>query len=171
MIFRKIGDPNNPLDSLENRANRMNTYQVHVVARRCAGVRDHACARFLRPWNAATAVRLNRRVSPRSVDRATDCCYTAAIGIVSSRPVPSDFVWDGARPVDHRGICSSIIPAAIAPGSSSSIIIILGDLRSSVSFHHEIRSHSDPLVTWKLERSFLIATPFFGETWMDGFSS
>lgn len=31
---------------------RMNTYQVHVVARRCAAVRDHACARFLRPWNA-----------------------------------------------------------------------------------------------------------------------
>lgn len=83
---------NNPLDSLENRANRMNTYQVHVVARRCAGVRDHACARFLRPWNAATAVRLNRRVSPRSVDRATDCCYTAAIGIVSSRPVPSRLI-------------------------------------------------------------------------------
>lgn len=38
----------------------MNTYQVHVVARRCAAVRDHACASFLSPWNAVTAVRLNR---------------------------------------------------------------------------------------------------------------
>lgn len=30
----------------------------------------------------------------------------------------TDFVWDAAQPVDHRGICSSIIAIVIVPSSS-----------------------------------------------------
>lgn len=145
---------------------RMNTYQVHVVARRCAAVRDHACARFLRPWNAVTAVRLNRWVS---LDRGPVDCYPAAIGIVSS-----DFVWDAARPVDHRGICSSIIPAAIATANGRSILLAFRVLSSTGATYDDdedgrgsflstsrIRATSKELqriqctlVTWKLEQAF-----------------
>jgi len=37
----------------------MNTYQVHLVARRCMLVREHARAMFLPLENVGTAVRLN----------------------------------------------------------------------------------------------------------------
>lgn len=84
----------------------MNTYQVHLVARRCTLVREHARAVFLSLENVGTAVRLNR---PGYLDGSPSSRLLSAIDLKRA-----DFVWDAARPVDHRGICSSIIVAAIA---------------------------------------------------------
>lgn len=85
---------------------RMNTYQVHVVARRCMPVRDHACVVFLLLENARTAVCLNWPGISMAAGRD---CY---------RP-PS--VWNGLILYETRsnrlitvGICSSIIVVAIA---------------------------------------------------------
>lgn len=139
----------------------MNTYQVHVVARRCAAVRDHAYARFLRPWNAATAVRLNRRVSPRS--RARPIVVTrppSGSCLVSSRLISYETERDRLITVEFVAqLYRQPLHRVVAAASSSSLAIYDRFLSTA-----EIRSHSDPLVTWKLERSFLIATAFFGET-------
>lgn len=68
---------------------------------------EHAQAVFLPLENVGTAVRLNRpgyldgNSSSRLLSTAMDLKRT-------------DFVWDAAQPVDHRGICSSIIVVAIA---------------------------------------------------------
>lgn len=140
----------------------MNTYQVHVVARRCAGVRDHACAGFLRLWNAATAVRLNRRVSPRSWTSHRLLLH----GRHRDRLVPSrlisyeterdrlitvEFVAQLYRQPLHR---------VVAASSSSSAIYdrFLSTTRFAASRIHSLSGNSS------LSRSFLIATAFFGET-------
>lgn len=86
---------------------RMNTYQVHIVVRRCMPVRDHAWTMFLLPGNAeTTTIRLN---CPGYLDGSPSRLLSTAIDLKRA-----DFVWDAAQPVDHRGICSSIIVAAIA---------------------------------------------------------
>lgn len=147
----------------------MNTYQVHVVARRCAAVRDHACARFLRPWNAATAVRLNRRVSPDG--RWTDC-YSGRRPSGSFRLISYETRRDRLITVEfvaqlYRRPLRPRMNAAIVLETRASISSSFRRSEEDVSSARRTDESGVTLVTWKLEQgprlARLIATAFFGD--------